>query len=357
MDKFKLSKTQAQLAELSEEQLAYDQTALDALTIDEPEQNSLTIKILSALGGVFGSLAFVGFMFIAGIYRSEISLAISGFIFLIMGIVIPRISRKIIWDTTSASFYLIGFFSLSFGVDALNLSTNMFIGLCMLIALLTIGIARNYLLTFLSVLTIIGLGVFWMEENNSSYLIHPYIIINSLLLGYLFMNEARLLLLRPYGFVLYYPLRTGLMFGLLFLMLIGGSFIELISLQQHGNWSSSMVIILLVGYLFFRVAEILGVEKLWQKVLIALLVISLLSPTWFYVPIAFSLFVLLLSFYSNYRTGLILGFLSFIYFLSRFYYDLNYSLLNKSIILFGSGIFFLLIYLLFYKKLRTNEKI
>ena len=59
----------------------------------------------------------------------------------------------------------------------------------------------------------------------------------------------------------------------------------------------------------------------------------------------------------NYKTGLVIGIISFIYFISQYYYDLNFTLLTKSIILFSSGIVFILFYLFTNKKLNTNEKI
>lgn len=357
MDNLKLTQLQDKLVELSAEQIQFDQEALQALALNEPEQSSLMIKMLSALGGFFASIAFVGFLFIAGVYNSDLSLVIAGFIFMSIGIIIPRISKKIVWDTVSASLYLVGFFSLMFGADVLDLSTNVFIALCALIALSTIVIARSYLLTFLSVLALIGLGVLWMFENDAYQLIHPYIILCSLLIAYMFMDEARLLQVGSQGYTCYYPIRTGLLFGMLFLMFIGDSFQEFIPLGQYSAWSSSAIIILMIGILFYKVTSILKVPELWQRLLLSLLICCMLAPTLFYVPIAYSLLVLLLSYYSNYKTGLMLGLLSFIFFMSKFYYDLHYTLLHKSIILFGTGIFFLLVYLLFYKKLRTDEKI
>lgn len=355
MDNSKRVELQDRLTTLSGEQLQFDQEALQALPLHETEKSSLMIKILSALGGFFGSMAFVGFLFMGGLYNSDLSLVIAGFIFMIIGIIIPRLSKKIVWDTVSASLYLIGFFSLMYGADVLDLSTNAFLALCVLIALLTIAIARSYLLTFLSTLAIIGLGVLWMFENDVNHYLHPYIILYSILIGYMFLDEARLVLLGSYGITLYYPIRTGLLFGLLFLMFIGDSFLEYVPIQQDISWSSSVIIIIMIGILFYRVTNLLEVPHLWQRLLLSLLICCMLAPTLYYVPLAYSLLVLLLSFYSNYKTGLVLGLISFIYFMSKFYYDLHYTLLHKSLLLFGTGLFFLLVYLLFFKKLRTHE--
>jgi len=69
-----------------------------------------------------------------------------------------------------------------------------------------------------------------------------------------------------------------------------------------------------------------------------------------------SLLLLLLSFKVNYRTGVALGIMGFIYSIGMFYYDLNITLLQKSLIMFGSGVFFILLYFLIFKKSNSHEK-
>ena len=83
-----------------------------------------------------------------------------------------------------------------------------------------------------------------------------------------------------------------------------------------------------------------------------ILVSTIFSPS-----ISGGIVIVLLSFLVNYKTGLAIGIISIIYFVSQYYYDLNFTLLTKSIILFVSGIMFLLFYLFTAKNLNTNEKI
>jgi len=83
-----------------------------------------------------------------------------------------------------------------------------------------------------------------------------------------------------------------------------------------------------------------------------MLVSTIFSPS-----ISGAMIIVLLSFLVNYKTGLAIGIISLIYFISQYYYDLNFTLLTKSIILFSSGIVFLLFYLFTTKKLNSNEKI
>jgi len=80
-------------------------------------------------------------------------------------------------------------------------------------------------------------------------------------------------------------------------------------------------------------------------------------PTAFSPVILGILLIILLSFLVNYKLGLSVGILTFIYFICQYYYDLNYTLLTKSILLFSSGILFLIFYIFIHKYLGSNEKI
>jgi len=85
--------------------------------------------------------------------------------------------------------------------------------------------------------------------------------------------------------------------------------------------------------------------------------ILLLLPTVLSPAISGAILIILLSFLVNYKTSLVIGIAAFIYFVSQYYYDLHFTLLTKSILLFSSGILFLGLYLLTHKKLTSNEKI
>jgi uncharacterized membrane protein len=103
--------------------------------------------------------------------------------------------------------------------------------------------------------------------------------------------------------------------------------------------------------------KVLNINKTQHKVGIYIATVFVLLPTVFSPAISGAILLILLSFYVNYKTGLVLGVAAFLYFISQYYYDLNLTLLTKSILLFSSGVLFIALYLFTHKKLTTNEKV
>ena len=69
-----------------------------------------------------------------------------------------------------------------------------------------------------------------------------------------------------------------------------------------------------------------------------------------------ALLILLISFHTGHRLGLILGVVGVIYFVGQFYYNLHYTLLIKSMIMFGTGTMFLAAWLILKKTLKRYEQ-
>lgn len=335
----------------------YDEKAiLEEYNTLEKNKSSLVIKILSIFGSFLATLAFLGFLVIAGLYDSEFGLLIFGAGFIISAIWLNKVYTKLIIDTFSISIYVIGFFLLAFGLSKINVDQNIIVILLSLIALSSLIITQNYILSFISVLTISGNFLFLIISNNSYNLIHLYIAVYTLILAYLFLNEAKILSLHKKLSILYNPLRIGIVISLLFgLISIGKRY--LIPISQNYIWLSSIVMILVIIYLVSIIIKINEISTVKNKVMIyalsaLILALTILSPS-----ILGAFIIILLSFLVHYKTGFVIGILSIIYFISQYYYDLNLTLLTKSIILFVSGIAFLLLYLFTNKNLNTNEKI
>lgn len=320
------------------------------------DKSSIAIKILSVLGGFFATLAFLGFLLIAGLYNSEEGLAVSGFFFIGVAIFLSITYKKLIIDTLSISAFAIGLCLVSYGLSELEFSDNTIILLFIIVSFLTIGITKNYILTFLSILIINGSIIFLIVDNEFYNYIHLYNAILLSLLTYVFLNEAKLLSFDRFLSILYNPVRIGLLISLLFVLAI---------LSQKGNfdfdikqiWISSIITISLTIYVISIILKIIGISGIKTLSLIYSLctvffILTALSPA-----ISGSLLIIILCFRTNYKTGLLIGILSFVYFIFQYYYNLNFSLLTKSIILFVSGIVFLLFYLFTHKKLDYNEKV
>lgn len=333
-----------------------EKAILDEYQIQGDNKSSLAIKILSIFGGFLATLAFLGFLLIAGLYDSEIGLLIFGIGFIVSAIWLNKEYDKLIIDTFSISTYIIGFALLAFGLSEMKVDEDIIAILIGIIALSSLIITQNFILSFISVLAISGSFLTLIISNDLYDLIHLYIAVCTLLLTYLFLNEAKIISLNIKLSKLYNPIRIGLVISLLFgLITIGKR--HLIPISQNHIWLSSIVMILVTMYLVYSIIKINEINAVKNKVMIytlstLILVSTILSPS-----ISGAIVIILLSFLVNYKTGLAIGIISIIYFISQYYYDLNFTLLTKSIILFVSGIMFLLFYLFTTKKLSTNEKI
>ena len=319
-------------------------------------KSSLAIKVLSIFGGFLATLAFLGFLGIAGLYDSELGLLIFGIGFIISAIWLNKEYDKLIIDTFSISIYVSGFALFAFGLSEMKVDEDITAMLIGIIALSSLFITQNYILSFISVLAISGSFLTLIISNELYGLIHLYIAVCTLLLTYLFLNEAKIISLNRKLSKLYNPIRIGLVISLLFgLVTIGKR--HLIPISQNYIWLSSIVMIFVIIYLVYIISKINEIESLKSKILIYSLSSLILISTIFSPAISGAIIIVLLSFLVNYKTGLVIGIISFIYFISQYYYDLNFTLLTKSIILFSSGIVFLLFYLFTTKTLNTNEKI
>lgn len=226
----------------------------------------------------------------------------------------------------------------------------------MVISLLTIGITKNYILSFISVLTINGCFIYLIIDNDSYSLIHVYDAILLVLLTFVFLNEARLLAEKLFPSKLYNPIRIGLMISLITgLVFVGQRGIFDFGIKYI--WASSIITIPLTIYIISIIVKTIGITKTKSLYIIYTLSILFLIPTAMSPAISGALLIILLSFMVNYKTGLVIGVISFIYFISQYYYDLNFTLLTKSIIMFVSGIVFLLFYVFTHKKIGQNEKV
>lgn len=320
------------------------------------EKSSIAIKILSVIGGFLATKAFLGFLLIAGLYDSEAGLVITGLIFIGAAVYLNVVYKKLIIDTLCVSAFVIGLCLMAFGFAELEVGDNAICVTFMIISLFAIGITKNYILSFLSILTINGCFIYLIIDNDLYSLIHVYDAILLVLLTYVYLREAKLLADKRLPSILYNPIRIGLMISLISgLVFVGQRGIFDFGIKHI--WASSIITIPLTIYVIAIIAKTIGITKAKSLYFIYSFSILFLIPTAMSPAISGALLIILLSFLVNYKTGLVIGIISFIYFISQYYYDLNLTLLTKSIILFVSGIVLLLFYVFTHKKLGQNEEV
>lgn len=348
------------LQDSSEKDLKFNEAAIYTAFEKGNNHQSLAIKILSIFGGILASLLFIGFLFITGIYDSELGLLLLGIPLIIFGAFITKVTDNILLDTLSISAYIIGFILVGAGLLQMKTDENLVCIILILIAASALFIVRSYLISFISVLIICGGFLFLMMSNNSFNLIHIYISLLALILTFIYLKEPKLMTFSKAFSQIYDSVRISLIFCFLAGLYLLGRNYRLANIVEYSFeyfWISSVVIILAILYVISHLFEMLNIKKSEQKYGIYALSVLILLPTVFAPAISGAILIILLSFLVNYKTSLVIGIVVFIYFISQYYYDLHYTLLTKSIVLFCSGILFLGLYFLTHKKLSSDEKI
>lgn len=336
--------------------LQVDEEAMLSAYHSDYHKQSLATKILSIFGGFLGCLAFIGFLLIAGLYDSEIGLVVLGGIFIIGSIAINKVYEKLVLDTVSISAYAIGHLLLALGSSQLKLDEQIIALIAMAIAGGTLALVQRYMLSFISVLLICGSILFLIIDNNGHDMIPIYVVALSLIMSYLYLNEAKIISYNTKLSKLYNPLRIGFIFSFLvglFMLSKRGFF----PISHEYIWISSVLITAVIIYFITKLLPIFGSIQIGFKIAIYILSALALLLTAQSPAISGSILLMLLSFQVQYKTGFIISIIAFIYFMGQYYYDLEFTLLTKSILLFATGILFLVLYLFTQKKLTSDEKI
>jgi len=320
----------------------------------EDNQSSIAIKVLSVVGGFLATIAFLGFLFLSVLQNSEIAWLITGLFFIGFSIVLNRKYEKLIIDTFSISAYAIGIFLLVFGLKELDVNENLIAVFTIFIALISLYLTQNYILAFVSILVVnISLVSLLVFIHSSYNLIHLYNAIVLIALVYVFLFEAKIIHISAKLSKLYNPLRISLVISFLF----GLGFLR--TRNFHGMqldyiWHYAIVLFIAIIYLISKILKLMHVTNKNHQIGSYVLSAIILALTAFSPSILGAILLILLSFYVNYKFSFALGVIALIYAVSQYYYDLNYTLLTKSILLFTSGILFLALYL-FTSKLAKND--
>ena len=322
---------------------------------NESEKASLATKVLSIAGGFIATLSFLGFIFAVGFEKSEIILLFTGLIFIGGAIYVNKEFDKLILDTSAISAYVMGFLLLGIGMNQFKLDWNVICVTFILISSATLLITQGNILSFISVIIISGSFIFLIISNKNYNLIHLYNAFFSILLIWSYLNEAKIITLSKEICKLYNPVRTGLIFALIIGLFVVGKR-DLVKISADYVWLSSIVTIPILLYLIYRIIQIIKIRNQKLKILIYSLSALILLPTAYAPAISGALLILLVSFFVNYKTGIAIGAIATCYFVTQYYYDLNLTLLVKSLILFSTGVLFLLFYFLTDQSM-SNEKV
>lgn len=325
---------------------------------NEGNSSGIIVNILAIVGGILATIAFLAFLLIAGLYKSSEGQLVLGFLLVIGATWMSKQSERVFLDTLSVSAFISGLIliGMGLGVNEHFSDPNQICVVYIVIALLVMLIAQTYILSFISVL-IVGGSIQVLIFNNLFFnLVGIYTLALSVVISFMVLHEATIIKSGKRMSKLYNPLLMG--FLVLFVVAFGsfgvGRYMEVPLLQ---GWIPSIVIIGCIMYVIHHLLKTLEITSRQQQLLIYGISLLALLPTIMAPAISGSILILLLAFYVNHRVAFVIGVVSFIYFVIQYYYDLEVSLLIKSIILFVSGLFFTGLFLLTFKKLSADEKV
>ncbi len=340
---------------IEDSELALQEEAVATAYQNKDDDQSMAIKVLSVFGGFLASIFFIGFLFVAGIGESAVSQVVVGSLLIIGAIWVYKQHNTILIDTISISCFITGFALTVFGLDQLGLTENTISMISILIAFLTLIIAGGYILSLVSILTMNASVLTLITFNNNFDLVHIHVAALSIIVTLVFLKEARVITASKALSKIYNPVRVGLVLSFLSGLVVLGNKGN-IPLSTNYIWTSSIIIIAAIAFLLHHLLQTLKVNNSQHKLSIYTICFLLLLPTAFFPAISGAILIILLSFLVNYKTGFAIGVIAFIYFISQYYYDLNLTLLTKSILLFTSGVLFTILYVFVHKKFSSDEK-
>lgn len=360
----KIKNTLEYLQTISDNELVIDSNKLAALTNkSNTKVQPMIIKILIIIGAVFTCVFSIAFLMLIGLVDYPIAMIVLGLILICTAITLTYKPQDIFLDTLFLSLYCAGYGLLGFGLASQTESSTIISLTFCTLSTCTLLYSKNYIIIFTSTIILLS-SIKILLLEISPVLDGVYFCLIALSTVYLLFNEAKLIAFKQQIAQLYDATKTA---SIIYLVLQFTPLSNLyyyssnfnnyeILIMEYMPWIKSIFLILLVLYISSKILEILELHSTIKKKLIYLFIIIVLIPTAIQPSITTSIVILLSCYYVNYKTGVGIGILSFLYFISRFYYDMNITLLNKSIALMISGVLFLVVYYCLNKFLSPHGK-
>ncbi|MGB0525227.1 MAG: DUF4401 domain-containing protein [Flammeovirgaceae bacterium] len=320
----------------------------------ELSTSGITIQVFTAIGSWIAALMFIAFLALARIIDSEEAALVAGIVFT-LGYLIVSFAGKIkpAFEAFTLAIGMIGQCLLGIGLSqVIGVNSITFYVLCILIEALILLISFSAIQRFISTILIFlsFLGLFY--EFKIYEACHLIVGLLSFVLAYFWMNEPKVLAQDKRLANFMNPVGLGLAVSIITLLLFS---INKEWYRDYINywWVSGIMMVLSVMYVVHAMLKSYrATEHQWLAFAgIALM----LGPTIFSPGIAAAIFILLLGFYRGHYILSGLGVLSLILFTTMFYYNLQLTLLHKSILLLVVGAVFLLVRLGLNKLIVKQE--
>lgn len=357
----KVAMTQQEtLKHLAEEHVikpAMFEQAQALLLADDTDHSPWYIHALAGLGAWISSLLFMFFAALTGIVKGDISFVVSGTLLLTSALMLNRINAPV--QSTYASQLLLvvslsGHILLSIGISMLTDSMAVVSLVVMGLSIVFILFYLQALHQFLSILMFFIAILVLAAESHALTLLMPVII--TVLAGsavWFWLKESHYAAKKQAAF--YHNLKYAVVVGLVICASLlarqvrygFGSTIDMSALTYS---LTAIGLFFAMVYLIAHILQRLCVN--WKSVLgvTLLLVTAFLSALFYQTPaIMISLIVLVLGIERGNRILIPFATVGFIYFLGVYYYNLDVTLLHKSLLLMVSGLVLSIVGIVFYK--------
>ncbi|MBC5774259.1 DUF4401 domain-containing protein [Pontibacter sp. KCTC 32443] len=337
-----------------------DNFSFDAAKIEEEAHFSsslytnLPIKLLTIFGGFLATGFFLGFLMTTGLLDSITAMFITGVIFLVASEVLNRLRNDLLLESMSVSLNIVGYQLFGVGFSEMTNDTALALALAG-IALVFILVSGSTVLLFFATLVFWGSLISLPLIHELPELLYVHVGVMVAILTYLSLNEAKLIAQHPRLAKLYAPVRIGLVFAFIGLLIMLAHHSFLVKGIEH-LWLASLLLIGVLLLVLRRIMQDTGVTDIKTQLIVYTCCIAILVPTILTPSLAGALLVVLVSFYMGHRLSFIVGLLALGYFIILYYYNLELTLLTKSGILVLTGCLFLGGLYLLNRYIRAHEK-
>jgi uncharacterized membrane protein len=326
-----------------------------AFQLEDSAFSNLTIKVLSVLGGVLAGAFLTGSLFIAGIGNIPSAMIITGLIFTSCSIFASKYISNLTLDTLSITLYFVGVLMIGVGFEDVFRSNELLPFILIAVAIATLFFSENFMLVFFGTLLFHGALIYYFEDRRSQLLLQLPIILCCFTLLWLTFVEARIITYSKKANTIYKPLQAGFFVAfaaeLLFIGEYGASYFT-----KYAYLFLSVAIGIAILLLLYRVMQSIQYISVRSRLIVYVLALAVIIPTIYAPYIGGALLLMVLTFHYGFKSQMVISILLLIYGTSRFYYNMNISLLNKSFILFSTGLIITLVWYYFTRQNNSNEK-
>ncbi|KXX70585.1 DUF4401 domain-containing protein [Flammeovirga sp. SJP92] len=344
------------LSQYSEEEnnaLKIDKDGLEAELSKPNIPMGLLMKGLIYFGGFISSMFFILFIFLFGLGNHEWVLGGLGISFFILGILIQRHTTEIFFDSFSTFTFIIGQILLVTGLGLADISEHIIILLLIVINSIAILLLKRYMLLFLCALTVISTFNFWLHLLKVQLVHHLLIVTLGAFITFFFINEGKVYSMLKKRTEIINPILDAFIAS--FLIGLANFIYDEKGFIIPYEWITTVTISGLM--LFFLIYSNKKLDLGYKPLTFFIFVILLAVPTLYAPYVMGCLFLLILGVINNYKTLKGLGAVTLVLSLANYYYDLELTLLEKSLEMMASGIVFLGLYWFFFHKKNSNEKV